>query len=85
MQASSERGRRAADASIATHEEKAAKAAKQLKEVQTLEQQAQDQIKSLKEQLTGMRSSRFKATDMLTKKATSSFNSSSCSSLLQGI
>ncbi len=59
--------RRAADASIAAKDEEAAKAAEQLREVQAEEQKAQAHIKTLKEQLTGMRSSRFKANDLLTR------------------
>jgi hypothetical protein len=53
IQASSEKVRRAADASIAVKDEE--------------EQKAQAHIKTLKEQLTGMRSSRFKANDLLTR------------------
>ena len=67
VQASSEKVRRAADASIAAKDEEAAKAAEQLQEVQAEEQKAQAHIKTLKEQLTGMRSSRFKANDLLTR------------------
>lgn len=67
VQASSEKVRRAADASIAVKDEEAAKAAEQLQEVQAEEQKAQAHIKTLKEQLTGMRSSRFKANDLLTR------------------
>ena len=67
IQASSEKVRRAADASIAVKDEEAAKAAEQLQEVQAEEQKAQAHIKTLKEQLTGMRSSRFKANDLLTR------------------
>ena len=67
IQASSEKVRRAADASIAAKDEEAAKAAEQYQELQAEEQQAQAQIKTLKEQLTGMRSSRFRANDLLSK------------------
>ena len=67
LQASSEKVRRAADASIASHEEEAAKAAEQHQELQAEEQKAQAQIRTLKEQLTGMRSTRFKANDQLSK------------------
>ncbi len=59
--------RRAADASIVVKEEEATKAADQYQELHAQEQAAQAQIKTLKEQLTGMRSSRFKANDLLTK------------------
>ncbi len=75
VQASSEKVRRAADASIAAKDEEAAKAAEQLQEVQAEEQKAQAHIKTLKEQLTGMRSSRFKANDLLTRCVTTIFTS----------
>ena len=67
MQASSEKVRRAADASIASHEQQAEQAAKQYEELQGQEQLAQAQIKTLKDQLTSMRASRFKANDFLSK------------------
>lgn len=67
MQASSEKVRRAADASIATHEQEAQEAAKRYEQLQAEEDKAQAQIKTLKEQLTGMRASRFKANELLSK------------------
>lgn len=67
MQASSEKVRRAADASIAAHEREAQEAAKRYDQLQAEEEKAQAQIKTLKEQLTGMRASRFKANELLSK------------------
>ena len=67
MQASSEKVRRAADATIATREQEAQEAAKQYEQLKEEEHKAQAQIKNLKEQLTGMRASRFKATELLSK------------------
>ena len=67
MQASSEKVRRAADASIAQHEQEAQEAAKRYEQLQAEEEKAQAQNKTLKEQLTGMRASRFKANELLSK------------------
>ncbi|KAL3155440.1 hypothetical protein ABBQ38_010996 [Trebouxia sp. C0009 RCD-2024] len=65
--ASSEKVRRAADATIATREQEAQEAAQQYEQLKEEEQKAQGQVKNLKEQLAGMRASRFKATELLTK------------------
>lgn len=59
--------RRAADATIATREQEAQEAAQQYEQLKEEEQKAQGQVKNLKEQLAGMRASRFKATELLTK------------------
>ena len=67
VQASSEKVRRAADASIATHEQEAQAAAKRYEQLQAEEEKAQAQVKALKEQLTGMRASRFRANELLNK------------------
>ena len=67
VQASSEKVRRAADASIAAHEQQAQEAAKHFEELQAQEQQAQAQLKALKGQLAGMRATRSTANNMLFK------------------
>lgn len=59
--------RRAAEASVASHEQEAEQAAMCYESLQEQEQVAQAQIRVLKEQLTGMRASRFKANDLLSK------------------
>lgn len=67
MQASSEKVRRAADATIATHQQEAQEAAERFEQLQAEEEKAQAHIKTLKEQLAGMRATRFKANELLSK------------------
>lgn len=67
MQASSEKVRRAADATIATHQQEALEAAERFEQLQAEEEKAQGHIKTLKEQLAGMRATRFKANELLSK------------------
>ena len=67
MQASSEKTRKASDISLETAEKAAAVAAQQYDTLRTQEQEAQAQVKTLRDQLASMRSSKFKATQLLTR------------------
>lgn len=67
MQASSEKTCKAADVSLEAAEKAAAAAAEQIEALRAQEQEAQAQVKTLKERLASMRASKFKANEKLTR------------------
>lgn len=67
LQASSEKTRKASDISLETAEKAAAVAAQQFDALRAQEQEAQAQVKTLRERLASMRSSKFKANELLTR------------------